>query len=182
MEFTRERVTHPSTFLPKPLQPLLLPRHSHPGASDSHASPRCGSVDRLHVLPCARSRGGSSRHHRAHHPGGGSGLPGLPASLHARFVPHLGDGRVVEKGFEVRSAAQLFVSQFCRFSIGRYLKRKEKGGMRGGEEKSGRANSALLLHHHHHRRAASAPARCLLTRWRERALRGHGGGEEEIKV
>jgi len=84
---------------PKPL--LLLPRHSHPGASDPHPSPGSGSVNRLHVLSCPRSCCGSYGHHRPHHPGC-SRFSGLPATFHARFVPHLGlgagDGREAKKG------------------------------------------------------------------------------------
>lgn len=77
---------------PAPPAPLCpLPRHPHPGASDPHASPCRGSVQRLHVLASPGSRRWSAGHHRAHHPGG-SRLPGLPAALHARFVPHLGLG------------------------------------------------------------------------------------------
>lgn len=113
MEWSLPGARHPSTFIPT----LPIPRHSHPGASDSHSSPRCGSIDRLHVLSCARSRGGSARHHRAHHPGGGSGLPGLPAALHACFVPHLEDGGVAEKDLRsdptCSSSCRNFVV-FCR--------------------------------------------------------------------
>lgn len=105
---------------------MPLPRHSHPGASDCHASPRCGSIDRLHVLPCASCWCGSSRQHRTHHSGGCSRLPGLPAVLHARFVPHLGlnsgDGRDVEKGLRVKSAVQLLPRYVV--GLGRWVKRK----------------------------------------------------------
>lgn len=122
-----------------------LPRHSHPGASDSHAAPRSGSVQRLHVLSCARSCCGSSGNH----------LPGLPAALHARLVPHLGsgDGREVEKGARLTGCGwSCFVAVLSSFPLNWRLKKKKerKEWVLKGGEKTGRANSALLLHHRHH--------------------------------
>lgn len=74
-----------------PPAPLLLPCHPHPRASDSHPSSGGSSVGRLYVLVHPRSSRRSCRHRRPHRPGG-SRLTGLPAALHARFVPHLGLG------------------------------------------------------------------------------------------